>query len=298
MIHLFMFDSTNCSSTGYTSYYSMNNTFLTAENFALRFLGYLRALGPNKDPDKAILRFVYNWGPSSFSPIHDGSPHRPPRSIKSASSAADELGVCPIPLGFFDSKLDPNDPARVRLGEIPQGGWVVLVGRRDPKLRGSEDESFLQYSFVRIRALSVGTAREEVQQQLQELEDDILNSVEVVGGLTDFLRQTAPNTDIPTWETRLEDLESDLSTDSFEPTPSIASSSTDVSVNTWVRRIVEERQLGEVPDVEDKFMEQHRLEQELMDARVGAKEVETKEHCNEVRVMTERQAHTLLDRLR
>ncbi|KAJ5982830.1 hypothetical protein N7481_004929 [Penicillium waksmanii] len=179
----------------------------------------------------------------------------------------------------------------------PPGGWMVLVGRRDPKLRGSEDEAFLQYSFVRIRALSVDTAREEEQQQRQE-EDDILNSVEVVGGLTDFLRQTAPNTDIPTWETRLEDLESDLSTASFEPTPYSASSSTDVSVNTWVRQIVEERQLGEGPDVEDEFMEQQRLEQELLDARAGAKEVETKERCNEVRVMTERQAHTLLDRLR
>jgi hypothetical protein len=71
-----MFDSTNGSSTGYTSYYCMENTMLTVGDFAIRFLGYLRALGPEMQPDKAILRFAYNWGLWLFPPIRDGSPHR------------------------------------------------------------------------------------------------------------------------------------------------------------------------------------------------------------------------------
>ncbi|CAP93850.1 Pc16g11800 [Penicillium rubens Wisconsin 54-1255] len=309
-IHLFMFDSTNGSSTGYTSYYCIQNTMLTAGDFAIRFLGYLRALGPEMQPDKAILRFAYNWGLWLFPPIRDGSPHRPPRSIKTASSAADELGVRRIPLGFFDPEPDLNSPSSVRLGEVPRGGWVVLVDRRDPKSEWGEDKPFLQYSFVRIHGAPVEIAPEEGEQQphqqhaeqqqqnQQKEEEEPLNSLQVVGGLTDFLRITVPDTDISTWETRLEVVESDVSTASFETTPSSVSSSTDVSVNTWARRLMERSQQGEETDEHAEVVEQQRLEQELLEAQIGVEEVETEEPCSKVRVMAESLALTLLGRLR
>jgi hypothetical protein len=309
-IHLFIFDSTNESSTGYTSYYCIENTMLTAGDFAIRFLGYLRALGPEMQPDKAILRFAYNWGLWLFPPIRDGSPYRPPRSIKTASSAADELGVRPIPLGFFDPEPDLNSPSSVRLGEVPRGGWVVLLDRRDPKSEWGEDKPFLQYSFVRIHGAPVEMAPEEgeqqphqqhaeQQQQNQQKEDEEpLNSLQVVGGLTDFLRITVPDTGISTWETRLEVVESDISTASFETTPSSVSSSTHASVNTWVRRLMERSQQEEETDEHDEVVEQQRLEQELLEAQIGVEEVETEEPCSKVRVMAESLALTLLGRLR
>jgi predicted secreted protein len=309
-IHLFMFDSTNGSSTGYTSYYSMENTMLTAGDFAIRFLGYLRALGPEMQPDKAILRFAYNWGQWLVPPVRDRSPHRPPRSIRTASSAADELGVRPIPLGFFDPEPDLNSPSSVRLGEVPRGGWVVLLDRRDPKSEWGEDKPFLQYSFVRIHGAPVEMAPEEgeqqphqqhaeQQQQNQQKEDEEpLNSLQVVGGLTDFLRITVPDTGISTWETRLEVVESDISTASFETTPSSVSSSTHASVNTWVRRLMERSQQEEETDEHDEVVEQQRLEQELLEAQIGVEEVETEEPYSKVRVMAESLALTLLGRLR
>ncbi|KAJ5465398.1 hypothetical protein N7530_009185 [Penicillium desertorum] len=293
-IHLFMFDSTNGSSTGYTSYYCMENTMLTAGDFAIRFLGYLRALGPEMQPDKAILRFAYNWGLWLFPPIRDGSPHRPPRSIKTASSAADELGVRPIPLGFFDPEPDLNSPSSVRLGEVPRGGWVVLVDRRDPKSEWGEDKPFLQYSFVRIH----GAPNNNSKTNKKKKKKNPLNSLQVVGGLTDFLRITVPDTDISTWETRLGVVESDVSTASFETTPSSVSSSTHASVNKWVRRLLERSQQGEETDEHYAVVEQQRLEQELLEAQIGVEEVETEEPCSKVRVMAESLALTLLGRLR
>ncbi|CAG7949171.1 unnamed protein product [Penicillium nalgiovense] len=309
-IHLFMFDGMNGSSTGYTSYYCMENTILNAGDFAIRFLGYLRALGPEMQPDKAILRFAYNWGLWLFPPIRDGSPHRPPRSIKTASSAADELGVRPIPLGFFGPEPDLNSPSSVRLGEVPRGGWVVLVDRRGPKSEWGEDKPFLQYSFVRIHSAPVEMAlkegeqqphqqhAEQQQQNQQKEEEEPLNSFQVVGGLTDFLRITVPDTDISTWETRLEVIESNVSTATFETTPSSVSSSTHASVNTWVRRLLERSQQGEETDEHDEVVEQQRLEQELLEAQTGVEEVETEEPCSKVRVMAESLALTLLGRLR
>ncbi|OQE89687.1 hypothetical protein PENNAL_c0013G11725 [Penicillium nalgiovense] len=309
-IHLFMFDSMNGSSTGYTSYYCMENTILNAGDFATRFLGYLRALGPEMQPDKAILRFAYNWGLWLFPPIRDGSPHRPPRSIKTASSAADELGVRPIPLGFFDPEPDLNSPSSVRLGEVPRGSWVVLVDRRGPKSEWGEDKPFLQYSFVRIHSAPVEMApkegeqqphqqhAEQQQQNQQKEEEEPLNSLQVVGGLTDFLRITVPDTDISTWETRLEVVEGDVSTASFETTPSSVSSSTHASVNTWVRRLLERSQQGEETDEHDEVVEQQRPEQELLEAQIGVEEVEMEGPCSKVRVMAESLALTLLGRLR
>jgi hypothetical protein len=85
-----------------------NNTLLDAESFAFRFLVYLRSLGSSSDPEKAILHFA-----------HKGS---------SSSSSLGLSSVSPIPAGFFqDQQLPPNDPSRVRLGDLQPGSWVVLV---------------------------------------------------------------------------------------------------------------------------------------------------------------------------
>ncbi|KAJ5538950.1 hypothetical protein N7513_007282 [Penicillium frequentans] len=275
-IHLFMFDSTNGSSTGYTSYYCIENTIFAAGDFAIRLLGYLRALGPEVQPDKVILRFAYNWGLWLFPPI-----------------PADELGVRPIPLGFFDPEPDLNSPSPVRLGEVPRGVWVVLVDRRDPKSEWGEDKLFLQYSFVCIHGAPVEMAPEEGNSNTI---DNMQNKN--IGGPTDLLRITVPDTDISTWETRLEVVDSDVSTASFETTPSSASSSTHASVNMWVRRLMERSQQGEETDEHDEVVEQQRLEQELFEAQIGVEEIETEEPCSKVRIMAENLALTFLGRLR
>ncbi|KAL5358101.1 hypothetical protein BJX96DRAFT_173134 [Aspergillus floccosus] len=150
-----------CARSGYSGYYSINNTGLTAEVFAIRFLGYLRALGPYSDPDKAILRMAYHGAFSSLASMdddseqhrrkHGWSPPRRPPPPSSLRSSPDPLGVRPIPAGFFDDELAPDDPSKVRLGDIPPGDWVVLVDRRDRSCRASDDTTFLQYSFMRIR---------------------------------------------------------------------------------------------------------------------------------------------------
>ncbi|KAJ6145002.1 hypothetical protein N7470_008897 [Penicillium chermesinum] len=61
-----------------------------------------------------------------------------------------------------------------------------------------------------------------------------------------------PDTDISTWETRLEVVESD----------------TQVSVNTWVRRLMERSQQGEETDEQDEVVGQQRLEQGLLEAQI------------------------------
>ncbi|KAJ6149055.1 hypothetical protein N7471_000254 [Penicillium samsonianum] len=56
---------------GYSGYYSMDNTGLNAESFAVRFLVYLRSLGPDSDPDKAILRVASHGAFSSLASIDE-----------------------------------------------------------------------------------------------------------------------------------------------------------------------------------------------------------------------------------
>ncbi|KAL5356182.1 hypothetical protein BJX96DRAFT_171371 [Aspergillus floccosus] len=190
------------SSPGYSGYYSMDNTLLTAERFAVRFLAYLRSLGSDSDPDKAILRFAYNGPCSLLAPVDDDDHSPLPRS------SPDRFGVSPIPAGFFDYELTLNDPSRVRLRDIPPGAWVVLVNRRDRSCRLSKDDAFLQYSFVRIRRTSAEIAPEQQQQRPAP----VPNSVEVVGGLADFLRETVLEIDISTWEEQVVELKRDLHT--------------------------------------------------------------------------------------
>ncbi|KAL2810884.1 hypothetical protein BJX63DRAFT_444437 [Aspergillus granulosus] len=239
----------------YSNYYAMDYTLLDAEGFAVQFLAYLRSLGSSSDPEKAILRFAHK-GSSSSSPGHSS--------------------VSPISAGFFDYELPPNDPSRVRFGDLQPGSWVVLedsstqicnhktVEKRRPggpeaypppswghpspppppaksflnpapadlsdptqpsastDRRGRSSNSndndtviadngpFLHYSFVKIPHISADIDIAHEKQQQRPL--PIANPPEVVGGLTDFLRETAPGTDIATWEKQVEEVERDIRT--------------------------------------------------------------------------------------
>ncbi|KAJ5741261.1 hypothetical protein N7533_010670 [Penicillium manginii] len=127
---------------------------------------------------------------------------------------------------------------------------------------------------------------EQKQQNQQKKEEEPLNSLQVVGGLTNFLRITAPDTDISTWETRLEVVESDR-----------------VVIDSHVCEYVDPtahgtEPTGEETDEDDEVVELQQLEKELLEAQIGVEEVETEEPCCKVRVMAESLALTLLGRLR
>ncbi|KAF9884957.1 hypothetical protein FE257_000867 [Aspergillus nanangensis] len=280
---------------GYSNYYCMNYTGLSAESFAVRFLGYLRSLGPDSDPDKAILRVAYHGAFSSLASVDDDNdnddnppspPRGPPPRPPPLQSWPDQLGVRPIPAGFFDDELAPDDPSRVRLGEIPPGSWVILMDQRDRRDRFSDDDAFLQYSFIRIRRPSPETAPKQQQQQKPA---PVFSSVDVVGGLTDFLRETVPETNIATWEKRLEEVERDLVsalTRSSPPsTPSSMRSSTDETTMDKILRRLNSASTENTPP-----------ETDISTGEGPVVEVES-EHCIGVRVMAESRVHTLLNRL-
>lgn len=306
MIHLFTFlgplrkdipgaaadRHVHCARPGYSGYYSMENTGLTAENFAIRFLGYLRALGPYSDPDKAILRVAYHGAFSSLASMDDDSeqhrrkhgwspPRRPPPPSPLRSSP-DPLGVRPIPAGFFDDELAPDDPSRVRLGDIPPGDWVVLVDRRDRSCRASDDTTFLQYSFMRIRQPCVEFSPERQS-----------SSVEMVGGLTDFLREIVPGTDIAMWERRVDEVENELVSALTRPSPSSTPSSVDLP--TMLERVNESfRRWAEASS--ETSPSSTPPESDISDGEEPVVEVE-RERCIDVGVMAESRAHILLDQL-
>lgn len=194
------------NSYSYSDYYTMDNTLLDAECFAVRFLAYLRSVGSGSDSDKAILRFAYKGASSSLTTtttVNDDDNSPPPWSSPGRSA------VSPIPAGFFDYKLAPNDLSRVRVGDIPPGSWVVLVDRRGRSCSSSDDDNvFLQYSFVKVCRTSAEIAPEQQQQRPAP----VLNLAKVVGGLTNFLRETAPDSDISTWEEQVEEVGRDLRT--------------------------------------------------------------------------------------
>jgi hypothetical protein len=278
---------------GYSGYYSIDNTRLTAESFAVRFLVYLRSLGPNSDPDKAILRVAYHGAFSSLASVDDDDddddnnnppspPRGPPPRPPPLQSWPDRLGVRPIPAGFFGDELAPGDPSRVRLRDIQPGSWVVLVDRRDRSCRFSHDNAFLQYSFIRVRRPSVEIAPEQQS-----------SSVEVVGGLTDFLRETVPDTDIATWEKRVEEVGKDLVSALTMPSPTSTPSSIDLATaeeraNEWFRRLASASTGMSAPSTPPEI--------DIFTGKEPLVEVERK-RCMDVRVMAESWAHTLLDQV-
>ncbi|KAL4860447.1 hypothetical protein BDV12DRAFT_108330 [Aspergillus spectabilis] len=210
----------------YQNYYALGNTLLDAESFAVRFLAYLRSLGSGLDPEKSILRFAHNGSSSSSPPGHSS--------------------VSPIPAGFCDYELRPNDPSRVRLRDIQPGSWVVLVDSsaqiwnhemaakdlsqnlpipllpplskpplppwdlsylNTPTDLSLPTQAFLHYSFINIRH----TANIAHKKQ-QQIPLPIASPSEVVGGLRDFLCETIPGTDISTWEQQAKEVERDIYT--------------------------------------------------------------------------------------
>lgn len=113
----------------------------------------------------------------------------------------------------------------------------TLVPFRE-KLRQRLEEApdrlrLLQYFFMRIRQPAAGIA--PVQQY---------SSVEMVGGLTDFLRETVPGTDTATWEKRVKQVEKDWASAFTMPSPPSTPSSTDFATgqeraNELFRRLAE-----------------------------------------------------------
>ncbi|KAL3472683.1 hypothetical protein BJX99DRAFT_249446 [Aspergillus californicus] len=248
VMHMFMFGHYEGGADDvqpYQNYYAMNNTLLDAESFAVRFLAYLSSLSLGSNSEKAILQFAYNGA---------------------SSSSSGQLGVIPIPAGFFDHGLPPNHPSRVKLGDIPPGSWIVLVdsphqisgetpiaswdspppyspSESDADLTPTDQSDFgqpaanmglrsrssssspssddnddlsLHYSFVKIHQVSAVITPHQQQQQQQQttvpVPVPVPTRAEVVGGLIDFLRETAPGTDIPTWEKQVEEVERDICT--------------------------------------------------------------------------------------
>ncbi|KAJ6149056.1 hypothetical protein N7471_000255 [Penicillium samsonianum] len=176
---------------------------------------------------------------------------------------------------------------------MPPGSWVVLMDRRDRRGRFSDDGAFLQYSFIRIRRPSPETAPKQQQQQEQQRPAPVSSSVEVVGGLTDFLRETVPETHIATWEKRLEEVERDLVSALTRPSPPSTPSSMEFSpgvnpIDEVLRRLTSaatERSADNAPP-----------ETDLSTGEGLVVEVE-RERCIGVRVMAESRVHTLLDQL-
>ncbi|KAL4961538.1 uncharacterized protein BDV14DRAFT_203725 [Aspergillus stella-maris] len=223
-MHMFTYVGLQGSSSHSCSgYYAMDNTLLDPERFTVRFLSYLRYLALGSDPSKAILQFGYKGVLSLTTP-----------TSSTTVVAGDHLSpsVSPIPAGFFDKRLASDDPSRVRLKVIPPGSWVVLVDSTEPTQKvwekpcqslpqpsghadhqgssctSGDGPDVLQYSFVRIRQPSIEIAPD----QQQQTPGPVPNSVEVVGGLTAFLLETVPGTNISLWKKQVEEVERDIRT--------------------------------------------------------------------------------------
>ncbi|KAB8067061.1 hypothetical protein BDV29DRAFT_163811 [Aspergillus leporis] len=183
-----------------SSYYDdMSNTLLTAERFAVRFLSYLRSVGLGSD--KAVLQFAYeeaSSSPTTSATTTDDDDNSPPQL-----SFSGQFAVSPIPAGHFAPPPKINDQSRIRVRDIDPGSWVVLVDQRSCN-SSDGDNSLLQYTFVRIGR----TSSETVLEKQQHRPPPVL--LEVVGGLTEFLRGTVPGIDLFMWEKRIEDVEKDL----------------------------------------------------------------------------------------
>ncbi|CAI7618667.1 unnamed protein product [Penicillium palitans] len=179
-------------------YYNMGNTLLDPERFAVRFLSYLRSVGSGSD--KAILRFACGEVSSSLTTTDDKS--SPP------SVSPGRFAVSPIPTEFFGSHLAASDESRVGARDIHPGSWMLLLNQQG-SISSDDDDILLQYSFIRTRLTSAEIAHEQQQQQIPVFDSSL---VEVVGGLTEFLRETVPGIDVSKYEKRIERVEEDLHT--------------------------------------------------------------------------------------
>lgn len=162
-------------------YYTMGNTLLDTERFAVRFLSYLRSVGSGSD--KAILRFAYRGGGRLVTHHH----HQPSTTTTSHCHHCyrwdDSLWI-PFPPDSISDHLAANDESRVRVRDMHPRSWVLILDQQGGS--SDDDDVFLRYSFIRIRQTSAEIAPEQQQQRPIPID----NLVEIVGGLTDFLRET------------------------------------------------------------------------------------------------------------
>ncbi|KAI9035566.1 uncharacterized protein KD926_003226 [Aspergillus affinis] len=83
------------------------------------------------------------------------------------------------------------------------GSWVILVDQRSRNLSDG-DGSLLRYAFIRIGRTSSETASEKQQHRPSSV------LLEVIGGLTEFLRGAVPGINLFMWEKRVEEVEKNL----------------------------------------------------------------------------------------
>lgn len=180
------------------SYYLMGDALQDAERFAVGFLSYFSSV----QSDTSLLRFA--CGPPSLSTYMSKSP-------------STRFALSPIPAESFvnltmDGGHAVNQP---RVRDLETGSWVVLLSveryvnadsdhlERQRQQNSPTEAVLLRYSFVRIRqTIPADSALED--------EEPVPESIEVVGGLKEFLRETVPCVDIALVERLLEETEQDL----------------------------------------------------------------------------------------
>lgn len=239
IMHIFMFghhqnrhgpDIATDNVQAYQNFYAIENTLLDGESFAIRFLAYLSTLSSGSEPDKAILQFAYpgpasplsdslgvlpipagffNYnfspnGPSKFklSDIHPGSWMVLVGSSKQISDHTQTVVDTPSkPCGppRLDSPREYHADTRQRSANTDREG---RTSRHSDDTVVLDTDGVIQYSIVRI-----GQGPPETIEQDQRIPDHADSRVQVVGGLTDFLRETAPEADLPAWEKRIGEMQ-------------------------------------------------------------------------------------------
>jgi hypothetical protein len=102
----------------------------------------------------------------------------------------------------LDSPRDYHTDTRQRSANIDRGS---RTSRPSDDTVVADNDVVIQYSFVKIRQASAETIEQD-----QRMPTRAASRVEVVGGLTDFLRETAPETDLPAWEKQIGEMQMGL----------------------------------------------------------------------------------------
>ncbi|KAH6874032.1 hypothetical protein B0T10DRAFT_499388 [Thelonectria olida] len=197
-------------------YHFVGDALLDPERFATGFLSYIRSI----QTDNYLLSFALG-----------------PPTLEAYASKPTRLSVSPIPAESFIMARKGGDRAALSDGEgagqanrdphvrdIEPGSWVVLVTAErylNPEAARREEEYpwgypieaiFSRYAFIRARSrILVGHLRGDGEMSIPLL-DALVGpaSLEVVGGLHEFLRETAPHIDAALVERLLDKTENDL----------------------------------------------------------------------------------------